>query len=92
MGRPLRIFLEDDDPRYQHWIRKGNRYGRLLKRAEKLDLASGKKHSCVPIEVDGEHFDVLGDPNMSAETRQALAEMIRAAIRAIENGEIGKHE
>ncbi len=35
---------------------------------------------------------VLGDPNMSQETINALIELIRAAHRAVENGELGRKD
>lgn len=91
MQRPGRIFLEDDDPRYLHWIRKANRYGRLMKHEPPVSDVN-KNHCSFEMEVDGQSTLVLGDPNMNAKTRDALAELIRAAIRAIENGEIGLGE
>ena len=45
-------------------------------------------HQDVWIEVDGHQQRVLGDPNMSEETKQALAEM----IKAVQNGNFKKKE
>jgi len=44
-------------------------------------------HQDVWIEVDGKQQRVLADPNMSEETKKALAEMIKAATRAVQNGD-----
>jgi hypothetical protein len=44
-------------------------------------------HKDVWIEVDGHQQRVLGDPNMSEETKKALAAMIKAATEAVERGD-----
>lgn len=47
-------------------------------------------HEDIYIEVDGQQQRVLGDPNMSEETKQALAGLIKAASEAIERGDFDK--
>ena len=54
---------------------------------EALERAAFGGHEDVYIEVDGQQQRVLGDPNMSEETKQALAGLIKAATEAIERGD-----
>lgn len=54
---------------------------------EALERAAFGGHEDVWIDVDGHQQRVLGDPNMSEETKQALAAMIKAATEAIERGD-----
>lgn len=42
------------------------------------------------MEVDGSPIHVNGDPNMSEETREAIANLFRAARKAVSEGTIGK--
>lgn len=63
------------------WVKRQSDYNAFLERA-----AFGG-HQDVWIEVDGKQQRVLGDPNMSEETKKSLAEMIKAATRAIQNGD-----
>ena len=55
---------------------------------EALEKEAFGNHEDVWIEVDGHQQRVLGDPNMSEETKQALAEM----IKAVQNGNFKKKE
>ncbi len=54
---------------------------------ERLESAAFGGHKDVWIEVDGHQQRVLGDPNMSEETKLALAHMIKAATEAVERGD-----
>ena len=63
------------------WVKRQSDYNAFLERA-----AFGN-HQDVWIEVDGHQQRVLGDPNMSEETKRALAAMIEAATRAVQNGD-----
>ncbi len=56
---------------------------------ESLERAAFGGHEDVWIEVDGHQQRVLGDPDMSEETKQALAAMIKAATKAILGGDLG---
>ena len=97
MGQSRRRLGEHPSPR--RWLWKERRYARMLKRelarlrqeGDELrkELGIPDNHVMFDLEVDGQAYPVLGDPDMKDETRQALAELIRAAMRAIENGEIG---
>ena len=40
------------------------------------------KHVCFTMDVDGTQVTVLGDPNMDQKTRDALADLARAACKA----------
>lgn len=51
-----------------------------------LEKAAFGGHEDVWIEVDGHQQRVLGDPNMSEETKQSLAEMIKAVTKALNEG------
>src|SRR5687768_1922571 len=42
--------------------------------------------------VDGQMVHAQGDPNMSEETLNAIAELVRCAVRAIENGTLRKED
>jgi hypothetical protein len=52
-----------------------------------LEKAAFGGHEDVWIEVDGHQQRVLGDPNMSEETKKALAGLIKAATEAVERGD-----
>lgn len=66
------------------------------RRAGRLGLP--KNHLCKNrhvgfwVEVDGQPAHVLGDPNMDDKTAAALAELIRCAIRAVDNDTIEEGE
>lgn len=51
------------------------------------DLHGG--HKDVWIDVDGESVRMLADPNMDDKTRAALAELVRAARKAVDDGTLG---
>lgn len=53
---------------------------------QRLEEAAFGGHKDVWIEVDGHRQRVLGDPNMSEETKQALAEMIKAITKEVNEG------
>ncbi len=53
-----------------------------------LEAAAFGGHKDVWIEVDGHQQRVLGDPNMSEETKEALAKMIKAATKAVNEGKL----
>lgn len=59
---------------------------------ERLETAAFGGHKDVWIEVDGHQQRVLGDPNMSEETKQALAGLIKAATEAVERGDFDSDE
>lgn len=44
------------------------------------------------MDVDGKPVHVLADPNMSQETRDALSELVRAAMKWVDDGMPGKGE
>lgn len=44
------------------------------------------KHEGFWVDIDGEPVHFLADPNMSEETANALAELVRAARKAIDAG------
>jgi plasmid maintenance system antidote protein VapI len=60
------------------WLKRQSDYDAFLERK-----AFGG-HEDVWIEVDDHQQHVLGDPNMSEETKKALAEMIKAVTKAID--------
>lgn len=57
-----------------------------------LEKAAFGDHEDVWIEIDGHQQRVLGDPNMSPETAKALGELIKAAARAVANGDFEDDE
>lgn len=56
----------------------------LLDMSPPADLHGG--HVGMWMEADGEPFHVLGDPNMSEETAEALRQVVRAARRMVDKG------
>lgn len=54
---------------------------------ERLEREAFGGHQDVWIEVDVQQQRVLGDPNMSEETKKALGEMIKAAVEAVKRGD-----
>ena|SRR6185369_1039038 len=74
-------YVEGDNPDYE----EDDEY-------EELASAAFGGHKDVWIEVDGHQQRVLGDPNMSEETKQALAKMIKAVTKAVENGDFDDDE
>lgn len=55
--------------------------------AERLVREAFGGHKDVWIDVDGHQQRVLGDPNMSEETKKALAGLVKAATEAVERGD-----
>lgn len=51
-----------------------------------LERAAFGGHEDVYIDFDGQPQRVFGDPNMSEETKQALAKMIKAVTKAVADG------
>lgn len=68
------------------WLKRQSNYDDFLER----EAFGG--HKDVWIEVDGHQQRVLGDPNMSGETKKALAKMIKAATEAVERGDFDNDE
>ena len=57
-----------------------------------LEAAAFGGHKDVWIDVDGQPQRVFGDPNMSEETKQALAGLIKSATEAVERGDFDNDE
>lgn len=68
------------------WLKRQADYDDFLER----EAFGG--HKDVWIEVDGHQQRVLGDPNMSDETKEALAKMIKAATEAVQRGDFDHDE
>lgn len=71
-------FLEWDDDEVDFFVDEDE--------CKRLESEAFGGHKDVWIEVDGHQQRVLGDPNMSEETKQALAAMIKAATETVQRG------